>query len=240
MGAGGGICESARAELLRPGLSAGGAGMSIDLSGGRATGIAAGVATGEIGFAAAGFTTSLTGFETFAGAEAEVFEAGLPGFDAASVLPAGFFGVALTSGLATGFEVFPATPVLGMAGLAITGALTGAFDGTLTAAFLLATGLVAFLGADLTVTLAFTAGFAELLVFFAGTFTVSLLLKPLSERPANYFPALPLMVLPISLFGYFGRRARLYRHTGMPRGHQHKPLEIRHKYRLHPSFGALT
>ena len=212
MGAGGGICESARAELLRPGLSAGGAGMSIDLSGGRATGIAAGVATGEIDFAAAGLTTSLTGFETFAEAAAAVFEAGLPGFDAAPVLPTGFLGAALTGGLATGFEVFPAKPVLGTADLAITGALAEAFNGTLTAAFLLATGLAAFLGADLTATLAFTAGFAELLVFFAGTFTVSLLLKPLSERPANYFPALPLMVLPISLFDYFGRRAIVSAH----------------------------
>jgi hypothetical protein len=131
----------------------------------------------------------LTGCKAFAGAVAAGFGTGLADLAAAALLPEGILGAALTGAFVAGFEVLPAVPVLAGAGLALTAVLTGALDEVLTGAFLLATGLAAFLGAGFTAALAFTAGFAELPVFLAVTFTVSLLLKPLSERPENHLPA---------------------------------------------------
>ena len=137
MGAGGGICACARAELRRPGFRGGGGGSCEDFSGGLTTGTGAG-------------TTTLTDTAGFSGVAA-AFGAGLAGvLTAAFTGTAGFFGAGLAAGVALTAGFFAA-----------------GFTGALDTGFLAAAGLAVFLatgfGADLTT--AFTTGLATVLGF---------------------------------------------------------------------------
>lgn len=176
MGAGGGIWETARAELLRPGLSAGGAGISIVFSAGRGTGGGAGTMTDGAGFlpvtAAGAILTCAAGLAAFAA----TLGAGLAGvftvFWAIVLATAAGF---LETALATGFASF--TPALPFASAVLAGlALAAAFAAAFTTGFFLATtaGLAGF-----------AAGFTGALDFFAGTFTVCLLWKPPLDKPRS-------------------------------------------------------
>lgn len=60
IGAGGGDCAAVRAELLRPGLSGGGA-LSVDIGGGAGAGLGAGAAAAGAGAAAVVFVAAFAG-----------------------------------------------------------------------------------------------------------------------------------------------------------------------------------
>ncbi len=208
MGAGGGICEWIRAELLRPGFSGGGGGSCEDFSGGRTTGAGAAGAGATTAFGTlAGGLTALTGFDAAFGAG---FAAGLGAGLAALAGATGFFGAgfaAALTGLATG--------------LALTaGFLAAGFTGDLGTGFFAAAGLAIFLAAGFTTALtaflatgftafALTAGLAALtgvFVFFAGAFTQCLLWMPLLSLQQKTWLQSPSGCLPDKP-GYCSRRA---------------------------------
>ena len=182
MGAGGGKCDGARVELRRPGLSAGGVGISIDFSTGRGTGSGLGASFWAIG--AMGALLAFAG-EAMSGVG---FEVGLMvvsdedlGF--AFDVGAGCLGVALSTGFdagaALGLPAFGTPLGFTAADLAATTALAWTFGTTFTADFLLATGLAGAVTAGLTgltglttalVLPAFSTGFTTDLV--AGLTTV--------------------------------------------------------------------
>ena len=187
MGAGGGIWERARAELLRPGLSAGGAGISIVFSGGRGVDKGAGAITGWTGFLAAGAVaadlagglafaaegavTALRAFTAFAAGLACGGGGVLMVFLVMGLAATPFFSVLVFApGLACGLTAFVlATGLLfALAALTDTGLAI-----TLAAGFLLAPGLATVF--PLTGNLAALAGsFAETLAeVLAAVFTTA-------------------------------------------------------------------
>ena len=201
IGAGGGNWEGARAELLRPGLSATGGVMGLDLSTGWGNGWGASAVAGDVVFlpaAAAGTALavvgSLTGltaagvwadwpvFATAATLEAKglamTFGASLGAGLTAGLLTAGFLAAGfLTAGfLAAGFL---------SAGLGRTAALTTGSTDFLTAAFTPATGWVDLamgFTAVLSGVFGFTGGFAVALT--RGALTAGLLEEAACGRPS--------------------------------------------------------
>ena len=163
MGAGGGRCDGARVELRRPGLSAGGVGISMDFSTGRGTGV-----EGGVGFWAIGATEAWAAFTGAAIAEGG-FELGLMvvpdvdlgfTFEASAVSLGAALGTGFAAGLAFGLTAFGTALLFVVAGLAIPEALTvltvftAAFGAVFTTGFLPPTGLAGALTAGLTAALA--------------------------------------------------------------------------------------
>lgn len=195
MGAGGGRCDGARVELRRPGLSAGGVGISIDFSAGRGTGDGVGATFGAIG--AAGALPAFAGVAMAEGGLAGGFEVGLmvvPGVDLGFAVDTatGFLtaalGTGLSAGLATGFAafvtalLFAGADLTTLAALTAFTALTAAFGAPFTAGFLPATGLGGAFRTGLTAVFAlpaFSTGFATgFAAGFATGLAVALLFRP--------------------------------------------------------------
>lgn len=196
MGAGGGRCDGARVELRRPGLSAGGMGISMDFSTGRGTDNEVGASLVASG--AAGALPAFAGGATAEGDLAGGFEVGLivvPGVVLGFTLDAatGFLGVASGTGFAAAL-LFTATGLTALTALAATfGAtftavfcpemdLAGALTAALAAVFALpafATGFTTGFGTGLVVALPFrpvlTAALAGVADFCVTAFTGCLL-----------------------------------------------------------------
>lgn len=167
MGAGGGIWDSARAELLRPGLSIAGAGISIVFSAGRGTGVGGGAITGATVFLAA-IAFFGASWSAFAGTAADLIGDLMVFVGVAFAV--GFFGAGLVLAVGEGRAAFE-TAAAGLSA-AFTATFEAGFVGATPFEDDLPTGLVTGFTALGAVLAATPATGLALAAVFATAFTV--------------------------------------------------------------------